>query len=46
VLQIDDLVLRARASALADAGRLESRGDLSDIQKSELRLPKGQVDPG
>jgi Protein of unknown function/Domain of unknown function (DUF1835) len=39
VLQTGDLVLCARARALADAGRLESRGDLFDIQKSELRLP-------
>ncbi|TYL97457.1 DUF1835 domain-containing protein [Bradyrhizobium rifense] len=39
VLQTGDLVLCARARALARAGRLEFRGDLSDIQNSELRLP-------
>jgi hypothetical protein len=39
VLQTGDLVLCARARALAGAGRLEFRGDLSDIQNSELRLP-------
>jgi hypothetical protein len=39
VLQTADLVLCARARALAGAGCLESRGDLSDIQNSELRLP-------
>jgi Protein of unknown function/Domain of unknown function (DUF1835) len=39
VLQTDDLVLCARARALADAGRLESRGDPFDVQNSELRLP-------
>lgn len=38
-LQTADLVLCARARALAGAGLLESRGDLSDIQNSELRLP-------
>jgi hypothetical protein len=43
VLQTGDLVLCARARALADAGRLESRGDLSDLHKSELRLPGGQA---
>jgi hypothetical protein len=41
VLQTGDLVLCARARALADAGRLESRGDLTDIQRSELRFPNG-----
>jgi len=39
VLQTGDLVLCARARALAGAGRLEFRGDLSNIQNSELRLP-------
>lgn len=39
VLQTGDLVLCARARALAGAGRLEFRGDLSDIHNSELRLP-------
>ncbi len=38
-VQTEDLVLYARARALAEAGRLESRGDLTDIFKSELRLP-------
>jgi Protein of unknown function len=41
-----DLVLCARVRALASAGRLESRGDLFDIQNSELRLPNSQVNPG
>jgi hypothetical protein len=38
VLQVGDLVLWARARALAEAGRLEFRGDLSDMHNSELRL--------
>jgi hypothetical protein len=46
VLQTGDLVLCARARALAGAGRLESRGDLFDIQNSELRLPNGQARSG
>jgi hypothetical protein len=43
VLQTGDLVLSARARALVKTGRLESRGDLSDIQRSELRLPSRQL---
>jgi Protein of unknown function/Domain of unknown function (DUF1835) len=39
VLQTGDLVFSARVRALANAGRLESRGDLTDIHRSELRLP-------
>ncbi|KRR17738.1 hypothetical protein CQ14_41215 [Bradyrhizobium lablabi] len=39
VFQTDDLVLCARVRALAGAGGLEFRGNLSDIQNSELRLP-------
>jgi uncharacterized protein DUF3658 len=39
VMQTGDLLLCARARALANAGRLESRGNLFDIQKSEVRLP-------
>jgi hypothetical protein len=46
VHQTGDLVLCARVRALADAGRLESRGDLFDIQNSELRLPNSQIHPG
>jgi hypothetical protein len=46
VLQTGDLFLCARARALAGAGLLESRGDLFDIQNSELRLPISQVHPG
>jgi hypothetical protein len=46
VLQVGDLVLCARARALAGAGLLESRVDLFDIQNSELRLPNGQVHRG
>lgn len=46
VLQTSDLVLCARARALADAGRLESRGDLLHIQNNELRLPNSQLHPG
>ena len=43
VLQTGDLVLCARARSLASSGRLESRGDLFDIQNSELRLPIGHA---
>jgi|SRR4051812_2167899 len=39
ILQTGDLVLSARLRALADAGQLESRGDLSDIHECEVRLP-------
>jgi hypothetical protein len=39
VFQTGDLVLVARLRALARAGLLESRGDLNDIQRSEVRLP-------
>lgn len=39
VLQTGDLVLCSRVRALARTGRLEFRGDLSNIQNSELRLP-------
>ncbi len=46
MIQTGDLVLSARVRALADAGRLESRGNLFDIQNSELRLPISQVHPG
>jgi hypothetical protein len=45
VLQTGDLVLCSRARALAGAGRLEFRGDLSDIQNSELRLPISRALP-
>lgn len=38
ILQTGDLVLCARVRALVAAGRLEARGDLLDIQNSELRL--------
>jgi uncharacterized protein DUF3658/uncharacterized protein DUF1835 len=39
LLQTDDLVLAARLRALAEAGHVESEGDLSDIRHSEVRLP-------
>jgi Protein of unknown function/Domain of unknown function (DUF1835) len=39
--QTGDLVLSARVRALAEAGRLEARGDLANIRKGELRLPNG-----
>jgi uncharacterized protein DUF3658/uncharacterized protein DUF1835 len=39
--QTDDLVLAARLRALAEAGHLESEGDLSNIRHSEVRLPVG-----
>lgn len=39
VLQTGDLVLCSRVRAPAGTGRLEFRGDLSNIQNSELRLP-------
>jgi hypothetical protein len=45
VLQTGDLVLCARARALAGAGRLEFRGDLTNIQNSELRLPISRAHP-
>jgi hypothetical protein len=46
VFQIGDFVLCARARALVESGRLESRGDLFDIQNSGLRLPSSQVASG
>ena len=46
VHQTGDLVLSARVRALANAGRLECRGDLFDIHNSELRLPISRVRPG
>ena len=42
-LQTGDLVLVARARALVEAGRLECRGDVFDIHRSELRLPLDEV---
>ena len=39
VHQTGDLVLRARLAHLAEAGRLEWRGDLTNMQRCELRLP-------
>jgi hypothetical protein len=39
VHQASDLVLCARLADLAEAGRLEWRGDLSHMQRCELRLP-------
>lgn len=41
VLQTGDIELFARARALVAAGRLESRGDLFDMHRSELRLAGG-----
>ncbi|WP_284421958.1 MULTISPECIES: DUF3658 domain-containing protein [unclassified Bradyrhizobium] len=38
-MQTGDLQLFARVRALVAAGRLESRGDLLDMHRSELRLP-------
>jgi Protein of unknown function/Domain of unknown function (DUF1835) len=46
VLQTGDLVLCARARALAAAGQLEFRGNLSDIHNSELRLPSSRTPMG
>jgi hypothetical protein len=40
-IQTGDLVLAARLRALADAGSLESQGDLLQIRRSEVRLPRG-----
>jgi hypothetical protein len=37
--QAGDAVLAARLFALVEAGVLEGRGDLTDIRKSEVRLP-------
>lgn len=39
LFQTDDLVLAARVRALVDMGQLESQGNLSDIRRSEVRLP-------
>jgi hypothetical protein len=39
LLQIGDLLLVARVSSLVETGLLESRGDLANIQRCELRLP-------
>ncbi|CCD98978.1 conserved hypothetical protein [Bradyrhizobium sp. STM 3809] len=38
-MQIGDIELFARARALVAAGRLQCRGDLLDMHRSELRLP-------
>ena len=38
-IQTGDLVLAARLRALADAGAVESQGDLLQIRHSEVRLP-------
>jgi hypothetical protein len=37
--QAGDLVLFARARALAELGRLQWRGDLSTLRSCEVRLP-------
>jgi hypothetical protein len=42
-IQTDDWVLHARVIALAEAGQLESRGDLSRAQFSEVRVPGAQT---
>jgi Protein of unknown function/Domain of unknown function (DUF1835) len=39
LLQTGDLLLIARVRALVAAGHLESRGDLLDIHRGEVRLP-------
>jgi hypothetical protein len=39
LLQTGDLVLAARLRALAEAGHLESEGDVSDIRHYRVRLP-------
>lgn len=41
-LQTGDLLLIARARALVAAGRLECRGDVFEINRSELRLPAAE----
>ena len=38
LVRTGDLVLAARVRALADAGQLETQGDLSDPQQSKVRL--------
>jgi hypothetical protein len=43
VLQVGDLVLWARARALAEVGRLEFRGDLHSMHNSELRLASSRA---
>lgn len=40
-IQTGELMLYARVIALAEAGRLESRGDLSQMRLGEVRLPAG-----
>jgi uncharacterized protein DUF3658 len=42
-MQTGDLVLIGRARVLVAAGRLECRGDVFDIHRSELRLPAERV---
>jgi hypothetical protein len=37
--QVSDIVLGARLAALAEAGKLEWKGDLSNMRQCELRLP-------
>lgn len=41
VYQTGDLVLGARLANLAETGKLEWRGDLSHMQRCEVRLPAG-----
>jgi len=43
IVHTGDLVLAARVRALANAGLLESQGDLSDIQQSKVRLAAKQT---
>lgn len=40
VYQTGDLVLASRLRALADAGRIEAKGDLTQPMYSEARLPQ------
>jgi hypothetical protein len=40
-LQTGDLVLSARVRSLVKAGRLESRGDLAELRRCEIRLLSG-----
>jgi hypothetical protein len=39
--QTGDILIAARIQALAEAGKLEWRGDLYEMQKCEVRLPGG-----
>jgi hypothetical protein len=39
--KVGEALLLARVRALVEAGRLQSRGDISKMRFSEVRLPAG-----